>query len=202
MSEFRIKHGRPVQRETLDRGDILLHPPEDWRRRWSTMARKDVPGLSLVFGLFFLMMFAFAYLPYWLAVGEQPTGSLLQLMILVPLGSTALIIAVTLAVYWAGLSRYPAPGVYEKGVQVPFAISILQVPIAIFIPWDEFGSLRHIIRGIKKDPFIAIDLRYKRERAPWWRREFRYLHHSISSEFLGEEGIHVIEERTGLEVTC
>jgi len=167
-----LVRGEMVPDEGYDRGPMVLHPEEEWRRRSDLLRRHHVRFQVMVAGTFLLM--PAAVVAEMVVVPKARDDPLLIELLIV------FVIMVTILILFSrtilrDFDRGPLRGLYERG---------LQWHHEDFIPYEEIERVYRDGRG------LMLTLRGAQEGSsfewgPWTRSEV----------ILGKEGIAELERR-------
>jgi hypothetical protein len=142
MKEFIHRGGsRTEVIGSIDRGPIMLHDAMEWSRRYREFQSQWIMLGLIMYPLLGILCVILLYPVYgWtgttLFAGYLGFGGFYVLMD--SMGKSEL------------LSGRPIPGIYEKGIEMPFSVYYLR---RMFIPWEEVTSLE--VRAV----FITESLR-------------------------------------------
>lgn len=179
MASYIVRKGRLEKEPGIERGQMLVRPEEEWRRRRLDLIKrsrmKAIIHIAIIYvpvPIFFVMILVELF--------EN-----LGLVLIMVLGLwTILIIGTPYIVYREMLKdnvEEPAEGLYENGVQM----------LGTFIPYTEIASTERKV-GRKGVTSVILHPRYERRKEngkvikrPW----------SLSKSILGEEGVEELEKR-------
>jgi hypothetical protein len=171
-----VRKGMIVRETDVDRGEMLVYSEQEWRERArSARGMSTLKFLTLTTSIVGLMVLGlFAYLTY----NPQDQSKYWVVLVGVFILFTVFFNAFILYTVGKAKTREPAPGLYERG---------LELVHYIYVPFEEIAEITE--ETLKGKPALELHLPSHddetiMERAPdIWK---------IPLEFLGEEGAQVL----------
>jgi len=163
-----IVDGEPKRVDAVDRGELLLHSPQEWYRRYTSWLNILIWKTLLFFSPFYISLLLLIRISEPMAL----LSALIALLIVMPI----MLFLLAYSAAWTLRRNGILPGLYTRGCQLP-----LTIPNAIFfIPHAEITDVR-----LRNGRFsTAIEIRYHNNE--------RLIQTSMIREFLGDDGLALL----------